>query len=389
MKLLYIQWNSVGRKDLEEAFILEGHDLIPFPVTRETVYGPELEDRLSAILRKEIPDAVFTVDFFPMFSYFCNKYGIQYISWVYDSPHPQLYSTTVLNPCNRIYVFDQEMYREFHHAGISTVRYLPMAANVERLDALGTDESDFQSFSYDVSFVGSLYLEKGNLFDQMEALLPDYTRGYLDALITAQMKVQGYNFIQETLMPVLDDLSNAHPMEQEPSIMESRSHYYAERIINKRITSVERIDLLDVISQRHVVDFFTQYETSKAFSLPNLRVHGPVDYYTHMPLVFRRSRINLNITMRGIHSGIPLRAIDIMAAGGFLLSNFQADFLEHFVPDEDFIYYESREDLVRKVDYYLCHEEERMAIARNGHDKIAAGHTYRHRVREMLTSGGI
>ena len=75
---------------------------------------------------------------------------------------------------------------------------------------------------------------------------------------------------------------------------------------------------------------------------------------------------------------------DIMGSGGFLLSNFQADFLDLFVPGEDFVYYEDRVDLLKKVDYYLKHEDERQWIAQNGHDKITAGHTYRHRVREML-----
>ena len=73
-----------------------------------------------------------------------------------------------------------------------------------------------------------------------------------------------------------------------------------------------------------------------------------------------------------------------MGSGGFLLSNFQADFLDIFVPGEDFVYYESEADLLRKVDYYLRNEKEREGIAKNGHDKVAAGHTYRHRVREML-----
>ena len=75
-----------------------------------------------------------------------------------------------------------------------------------------------------------------------------------------------------------------------------------------------------------------------------------------------------------------------MGAGGFLLSNFQADFLDDFVPGEDFVYYESKEDLLQKIDYYLTHEKERQDIADNGHHKTAAGHTYRHRVREMLSA---
>lgn len=120
--------------------------------------------------------------------------------------------------------------------------------------------------------------------------------------------------------------------------------------------------------------------------MKNLRNHGRVEYFYEMPMVFKRSRINLNITLRSTVSGIPLRAFDIMGAGGFLLSNYQADFLDLFVPGEDFVYYENKEDLLKKIGYYLNHEEERKAIAGNGHDKVAAKHTYRHRVREMLAS---
>lgn len=388
MKLLYLEWPSVGTKDLEEAFALEGHRLIHFPVTRETVYGPELEGALGSVLRKEAPDAVFTVNYFPMFSYFCSQNGVRYLSWVYDSPHADLYSTTITNPCNVVYVFDKKLYLEFHRAGIHTVHYLPLAANVERLDAIEAGEKDADAYACEVSFIGSLYVERANVFDQMAASLNDYTKGYLDALMAAQMKVQGYNFVQDVLPPVLEELSKAYPMKQQPSIIESRNHYYSEYVINRRVTALERMELLGALCRERVVDFFTQYETSQVFSLPNLRVHGPVDYYSQMPLIFRQSKVSLNITMRGIHSGIPLRAFDIMAAGGFLLSNYQADFLDDFVPGEDFVFYESKEDLLRKVDYYVNHEDERRAIAGNGHDRVAARHTYRHRVREMLSLAG-
>lgn len=126
------------------------------------------------------------------------------------------------------------------------------------------------------------------------------------------------------------------------------------------------------------------FSHTKDFSVPSLCNHGAVDHFREMPLVFKQSKINLNITMRSIKSGIPLRAFDIMGAGGFLLSNYQADFMDLFLPGEDFVYYESKEDLLLKVDHYLAHEDERMAIARNGHDKVAARHTYRHRIREMF-----
>ena len=103
---------------------------------------------------------------------------------------------------------------------------------------------------------------------------------------------------------------------------------------------------------------------------------GPVDYYEEMPYVFANSKINLNITLRSIKSGIPLRAMDIMGAGGFLLTNFQSDFLDYFVPGEDFVYYDSQEDLLNKIDYFLSHEKEREEISKNGQERVRNEHNY-------------
>ena len=179
----------------------------------------------------------------------------------------------------------------------------------------------------------------------------------------------------------MEDLYQALPIMPNADGVETKEYLYAQYVINRKITGLERNALIRSIADRHSFDLFTH---DGDFSLPNVINHGPVDNYREMPLVFRRSKINLNISLRSILSGIPQRAFDIMGSGGFLLSNFQADFLDYFVPGEDFVYYDSKKDLLRKVDYYLSHEAERQAIAKNGHDKVAAAHTYRHRVREML-----
>jgi spore maturation protein CgeB len=76
--------------------------------------------------------------------------------------------------------------------------------------------------------------------------------------------------------------------------------------------------------------------------------------------------------------------MDIMGAGGFLLTNFQADFLDFFVPDEDFVYYNDPEDLLNKIDYYLSHEKERMEIAQNGHQKVKQHHSFEKCFQNML-----
>ena len=377
MKILFIEWASFGNEDIKEAFIAEGHQTVCFLFSnKDGRRSAEIESELTSALHKETPDVVFSFNYFPVISNVCKKEDIKYISWIYDSPYVMLYSYTVINPCNIIYIFDKELYLEFHNAGITTVHYLPMAANTDRLDTIAA-----VPLTYDISFIGSLYTEKHNFFERMTAL-SDYTKGYLDAIMAAQMKVQGYNFIQESLSPIMDDLYKALPMDPNPDGVESKEYLYAQYVINRKITGLERMELLTAITENHILDLFTH---DKNFSMNNLRNHGTVDYYSQMPQIFKQSRINLNISLRSIKSGIPLRAFDIMGNGGFLLSNFQADFLDDFIPGEDFVYYESKEDLLQKIDYYLAHEDERQNIAKNGHDKVAEAHTYRHRVREMLS----
>lgn len=383
MKVLFVEWDSFGKEDMKEAFCAEGHELILFPVSMEEDLddAPELEGRLAAVLHQEVPAIVFSINYFPAISNTCSREGIRYISWIYDAPYVRLYSQTILNPCNQVYVFDKELCMEFRNAGVDTVYYLPLAVNTERLDDMpipaGTSD-----FLYDVSFVGSFYVEKNDYYDQMVSSLPDFAKGYLDAIIAAQMKIQGYDFIEDVLGPVINDLYRAFPLDPDPRGMESREYLYAQYVIDRRITALERIDLLNAAAKKHRIDIFTYI---KDFTMPNMCNHGRVDYFREMPLVFKQSRVNLNISRRGIKSGIPLRAFDIMGSGGFLLSNFQADFLDYFVPGEDFVYYESKEDFLQKVDYYLAHEDERQAIAMNGHRKTVAEHTYRHRVREILS----
>ena len=89
-----------------------------------------------------------------------------------------------------------------------------------------------------------------------------------------------------------------------------------------------------------------------------------------MPVIFRKSKININSTLRTIKTGIPLRCLDIMGAGGFLLSNYQEDLCKYFQIGKEFEVYESREELVDKTEYYLKHEDERINIAINGWKKI-------------------
>ena len=162
---------------------------------------------------------------------------------------------------------------------------------------------------------------------------------------------------------------------------ESAAYVYANYFLCRKITSNERISLLKAISEHFPLKLYTHHPAKE---LPKAEFVGPVDYYNTMPLVFQNSRINLNITLKSIQTGIPLRCMDIMGSGSFLLTNFQSDLLDNFIPGEDFVYYENEDDLVSKVSYYLAHESERQQIITNCIAKMRDAHTFEHRVHTMI-----
>ncbi len=387
MKVLFLNWNSFGNEDLTAALRELGHEVILYPFSKSiSFYDKAWEQKFISFLRSKTPDYVFSFAYFPIVSKACEAESILYLSWVYDSPHVSLYSYTMLNRCNRIFLFDKELCLTFWQSGFPHIYYLPMAVNASRIGHMLANQSaeTKKQYACDISFVGSLYAEpKHNLYDRLTGI-SSYTKGYLDGLVQAQMRVYGYNFIEEALTPdIMDDLlQSAYPMKPSSDSVESSEYLYAQYVLNRKVTALEREKILSFLGQSHVVDLYT-HDASAA--IKGVRNHGPVDYYDTMPYVFYNSKINLNISLRSIHSGIPLRAFDIMGSGGFLLSNYQADFLDLFTPNEDFVFYEAPEQVPSLAQYYLSHEDERRAISQNGYTKVCRNHTYKQRLQEIFS----
>ena len=134
---------------------------------------------------------------------------------------------------------------------------------------------------------GSLYLEKGSFFEQIEAALPERSRGYLKALIAVQLKIQGYDMVQEMLDPILDDLYKAYPVRPLSSGIQPKAFFYEHHVIKPWITTIERMGLLEAIAARYPVDLFSH---TKDFSVPSLCNHGQWIIFVRCPWYLNRAR---------------------------------------------------------------------------------------------------
>lgn len=381
MKVFFLEWKSFGNEDMREVLEEMGHEVVSVPFLNTEIGPDEIERLLFRLHAESECDFVFSFNFFPEVSICCNKMGLKYVSWVYDSPHLAVYSYTVIYPCNYVFLFDYVLYDELHSAGIKTVYYLPLAVNEKRMQRMQLSKNGAE-FSHDIAMVGSLYSEpKHRLYDKFAKMAP-YAKGYLDALIQMQKKIYGRYFLKEMLTAdIVEEMEKVYPTDPNPTTVLSPQALYADYVLARQVTALERKEILELLGKRNRVDLYT-YDNN--VSIPGVINHGQIDYYDTMPYVFYNSKINLNITLRSIKSGIPLRALDIMGCGGFLLTNYQMEYEEYFVAGEDYVFYEDYYDLMAKVDYFLMHENERKEIAANGCRKVREEHNYRKRIELML-----
>lgn len=378
MKILYYTWNENSRDDMLQTLKILGHETILCNIPcRDYEEDGELMSGLEKIIRQQCIDCVFSFDFFPVIARLAEQYKIKYVSWVYDCPHWTLFSPAVKSENNHIFVFDLQQYQQLQSLGVQHCYHFPLAVNTTRLSCM-LKESGENGVGLEVSFVGSLY--ENNLYDRIN-YLPEYVRGYLSGIMEAQERIYGYNFVGELLTDeIIGQMEQYISMDMPKGCYATKRELFTE-MINGKITSRTRTHLLRGLSERFDLTLYTASDVSQ---LPRAKLGGIVDYVTEMPRVFRDSRINLNMSLRSIRSGIPLRALDVMGAGGFLMSDYQPELAEYFEDGKELALYGSAEELMDKTAYYLAHEKERQQIADAGFRKVKELFSYEVRVAQML-----
>lgn len=359
-----------------------------------TVYEGKMTDyhadmaaaaEIIGLLHSSKAEAIFSYNYFPLLSSIAQMNRIPYISWVFDCPHYTLLSETLTNEWNYIFCFDAAFTRELENKGAVHAYHFPLGVAVadmeERIAA--AEKEGKADFVCDVAFVGSFYNNQENRI--RHASFSEHTRGYLDGMIEAQMLVYGAHFVGQVLCgEALEELVETCELRLGAGYR-YESIDLAAGIVDKEITARERERILAAVAERHRIHVYTGSKIPEKINrLPGFIHKGFADTQTQMPAIFKQSRINLNITLKSITTGIPQRVLDILACGGFCLTNYQPEIAAFFEDGVEVVMYSGIADLCRKIDYYLAHEEERAAIAERGKEKVKELFDLSLRVGQML-----
>lgn len=375
MKVLFFQWNSFMNRGIESALLKLD---VPFDTFYYQFDDWEKDDIFLEKFRKKLNegkyDKVFSVNFSPLISTVCQDLAVPYISWVYDSPIHIKNIKTMKNDCNRIYFFDRIQAQEYKAMGIHSA-HMPLAADTNVFEKV-IRENNWKK-KYEVSFLGNLYHTEYNYF---MSPLNDYLKGYIEGIIKAQMNLYGAYLVPELVdNALLEQMNMIYSRVATDGFQMKKKQL--EFLLAQEATGRERYMALALLSNHMRVDV---YSYSKDARLSNVYFHGYADYETVMPSVFASSKINLNISLKCIPSGIPLRGIEVMGCNGFLLSNYQPELCEYFVVGDECEVYSSIEELYQKAEFYLKNEELRKKISEHGYEKIKKYFTFEDRINKMI-----
>ncbi len=345
-------------------------------------HNAEIIEPLADYLSNVQFDGIFSALFIPEVALVCQDYRIPYISWVYDSPSVSLFHQAIYSPYNHVFIFDRSEYNTIKALHVPHVYHLPLGVNTTKFGALEISSSDETNYSHDVSFVGQLYMN--NMYNMAIHALPEKyqleLKSYLLSHLCTWNCAKSWPVLSEELTSFLINnynATNANTYELPGNL------FLGNLFLSRKLAEMDRITVLNTLSEHFTVDLYST-DQSPLLNTNNIVLHEPIDYDSIMPKVFYLSKINLNITLPSIETGVPLRVFDIMGCGGFVLTNYQDELNDLFVIGHDIEVFHDLPELIEKTSYYLTHEEERLRIAMNGYQKVRKFYTTKHRVNSIV-----
>lgn len=385
MNILFISGAGLQIMSAVMALNRMGHMASCYPHNAEMIEkNEECEEKLADFLRDNQLDFVLTHSYIGAVARQTKKYGVKYAIYAMDSPSYETWWADAFEHTHCYYFyFDKKEYRMAKELGCINAYYLPLAAEIHRAGNLVITEEEIHNLGCDISFVGGLYSQ--NPYDEC---VQDFSESFRN-------QVSG---MMEECAFLWDGCSRTEPFLTSEMIGDIKkrfseifkelerykmpdAYYIKQWFFNRKLTNIERTLLIELLAERY---YFHLYTRDEEIVPPNVKRFPETDIEGAYK-VFYASKINLNITLRSIESGVPLRIFDIMSVGGFVLSNWQEEMTELFEEDKEIVLFKTPEEMLDKIDYYLAHEEERIRIGINGYQKVKNCYSYEHQLNKLIT----
>ena len=210
--------------------------------------------------------------------------------------------------------------------------------------------------------------EDWSIYDLMISQLPTTVRSFRSLGIRAEVNHLAFE------PAILDALPEAPAVDIDVSFVGTVSGDHRKRIA-----------LLEAVAGRYDLKLWGNRPQTLPASSPLHRCFQGEVWGADMYQVLRRSRITLNshIDLAGREAG-NMRLFEATGVGAFLLTDFKDNLDMLFASDKEVAVWRSVDDCLTAIGRMIGDDNGRATVARAGHARTMAQHTYRHRAAEIL-----
>ncbi|MCJ2165048.1 MULTISPECIES: glycosyltransferase [unclassified Pseudodesulfovibrio] len=352
-------------KELAHAFRARGYSVT---LIDHEALGKYPGSTLPDLLQQGVPDLFFSVNFkgldhFGLGHAILREAGVQVAVWLVDNPFNIL--TTVKSAYwkdIRLFVTDHSFIGPLIEIEARWVTHLPLATSRDIFEASGTLPDHATGLEGHLIFVGRSRFPKMDQFFAGETI--DSTD--VDEVLSDSGSTRfDYHWWRERL-----GITPLWPGNQGRAVgagTEFASHNWKRRCLE---------------SAGKVIIFGDDGWKG----IKNADVRPFVDYYAHLPAIYRTAAVTLNVTGMQLPAGLTQRHFDVWCAGGFLITDAHPGlkiFPDELVAPVSFTRPDEIHDLVIR---FREDTKAKQELRRAWQECIQQNHTYLNRVDTVLTA---
>ena len=291
---------------------------------------------------------------------------IPYCSWVLELPNFDLYTEAIFHPCNYIGICDSYLVEKMWQLGVEKAFFLPDAIELGEPIRTIPKQREF-------CFITKYSQE---LLKTEEMTL--YGKGYLDSFLHAQRVLYGASILETGLTKRVYQEFIKDKIIPNDILLDMQKLFVADRYLAPVCTGMQQEILLK--NNENIMTVYSNYD----FSMCNFQKYPYVEEEQERRKIYAEKEFTLVLTPHVFHNAISRDALEVVAAGGFPICGFQKDYAYFFQKDENLSYFTNPSEFSQAIIRYGNNHEERERVRQNVYNMVANGHTYQHRIVNML-----
>jgi spore maturation protein CgeB len=378
MNILFIRSHTFLTNEVENALRQSADHTVTtlsMPINPDQTAIRSALDRISAV----VPALVFVIndagtDRDGIFVKELIKRGCFIVNWFHDYPlYEEIFSGRVLlTDPHIVYLVSERSFVDILRTRGCQTFFMPLAT-----DPSYFPKTDDTGFLHDVSFVGN----SSSLF--IDSIMTEYRGNEINKLLPllASLKKQYYANPQTDIRKYI--LDNKALWVDKTSLDEHETIFLLEWLCGY----FYRRDFVVAVSDHFKERFVCFGDGDWEHFIKESKVSAEACYYTTLYKCYASTKVNLNINRIQIRTSFTQRIFDCAACGAFLLTDKRELNSSYFTPDgsdQELVEFTSLTDCIDKTEYFITHENDRLAIAARAQKKVLELHTYDNRITSIL-----